>query len=95
MVAFSCQTVSAVTVQLYMWYSATCTSAQTLEQTLGSADQQLDALTSRVASLSDRLDTLLDQMVDADYVGKRLTRRLDDTQGNHVLQYVGYKLTTP
>ncbi len=56
-------------------------SEQFLEQTLDASDQQLDALTHRVLSLSNQLDEILAERDDAELQAKRFTRLLDVNKG--------------
>ncbi len=44
-------------------------------------DQQLDALTSRMLSLSERLDALQEDNEAGTFAVKRLVRTLDDVEG--------------
>ncbi len=62
--------------------SCALTSGQTLVQTLAAADQQLDALTSRVVSLTDQLDQLLKEKDESGFALGHLNKRMDLFEGN-------------
>ncbi len=58
-----------------------CSGQQTAELTLDSADQQLDALTTRVLDLTNRLDATMKKRVDAEFAVGHLSWKLDEMSG--------------
>ena len=59
---------------------------QSLAESLNFAGQRLNALTHRVLSLSNKLDDVLAARENAEFHGKRLTKKLDRHQGSVVLR---------
>ena len=60
-------------------------SEQSLTPTLDAADQQLDALTSRMVSLTDKLDGLLKQRGESAFMIGRLAKRMDRSEGSYLI----------